>query len=329
MGIALQWLAVVLLFVATALGVLLNFVSIALFAYVIVASVRRLIAAVRRRLPVEWVRRPFEREHRLQLVRSVAGLVLVTLIGVVERVSIVPEQLGDEYGSVCVVTISATLISALLQLLPLGPTRRAAVVPVVVANVFLLAVLAMIFQPNSAAVSLVNPMDDELLVMQGGPSPVVNHHYVVSSQRHALDLVVVKHGRMYADDRFGNEHSLCFGKPVNAPVAGVVVRARDGLRDNLPGETDREHLVGNHVVIEMAKDRYVLLAHLRAGSLKVKPGDVVGVGQVVGACGNSGNSTEPHLHLQVQDRPDYDADVTTYPIAFEGRVLRRNDRVPR
>lgn len=329
MGLALRWLAVVLLVVATAVGLLLNFVSIALFAYVIVASARRLVAAARRRLPVGWLRRPFAREHRLQLFRSLAGLVLVTLIGVVQQVSIVPEQLGGEYGSARVVIIAAAVIAALLQLLPLGATRRAAVVPLVAANVFLLAVLAMIFQPDSAAVSLVNPMHDELLVMQGGPSPVVNHHYVVRSQRNALDLVVVERDRIYADDRSGNEHSLCFGKEVRAPAAGVVVRALDGLRDNLPGETDREHLVGNHVVIQIAKDRYVLLAHLRAGSIKVKPGDVVGIAQTVGACGNSGNSTEPHLHLQVQDRPDYDADVTTYPIAFKGRVLRRNDRVPR
>lgn len=329
MGLALRWLAVVLLVVATAVGVLHNFVYIALFAYVIVAFVRRIVAAARRQLLVEWVRRPFAREHRLQFVRAVAGLVLVTLSYIVLRVSIVPEQLGGDYGSTRVEIIAAAVIAALLQLLPLGATRRAAVVPLVAANVFLLAVLAMIFQPNSAAVSLVNPMHDELLVMQGGSSPVVNHHYVVSSQRNALDLVVVEHDRIYADDRSGNEHSLCFGKEVSAPAAGVVVRAVDGLRDNPPGETDREHLVGNHVVIQIAKDRYVLLAHLRSGSIKVKPGDVIGIGQTVGACGNSGNSTEAHLHLQVQDRPDYDADVTTYPIAFDGRVLHRNDRVPR
>jgi len=318
-----------MLLVATAVGVLLNFVNIALFAYVIVAFVRRLVAAARRQLHVQWLRRPFAREHRLQLVRSAAGLVLVTLIGVVQRVSIIPEQLGDEYGSVRLVLIAAVVIAALLQLVPVGTTQRGAVVPLVAANMFLVAVLAMIFQPTSGAVSLVNPMDDEMLVMQGGPSPVVNHHYIVKSQRNALDLVVVEHDRIYADDRSGNEHSLCFGKEVRAPAAGVVVRALDGVRDNLPGETDREHLVGNHVVIQIAKDRYVLLAHLRTGSIRVKPGDVVDISQTVGACGNSGNSTEPHLHVQVQDRPDYDADVTTYPIAFEGRVLRRNDRVPR
>ena len=71
MGLALRWLAVVLLVVATAVGVLHDFVYIALFAYVIVAFVRRIVAAARRQLLVEWVRRPFAREHGLQFVRAV------------------------------------------------------------------------------------------------------------------------------------------------------------------------------------------------------------------------------------------------------------------
>lgn len=328
MGLALRWLAVVVLVAATVLGVLVNVVNYALLAYVIVAGVRRLVAVARRRLHVAWLRRPFARAHRGQLVRAVAGLVFIALIGVVERASIVPEQLGDEYGATCVVVIATLILAAVLQVLPLAASRRAAVIPLVVANGFLVVVLVMILQPTAAAVTLASPMSDELLVMHGGSSPVVNHHYVMRAQRHALDLVVVEDDRIYADDRSGNERSRCFGRDVRAPAAGVVVRALDGLRDNPPGEMDRDHLTGNHVVIQIAPERYVLLAHLRSGSIRVKPGDALRVGQPVGACGNSGNSSEPHLHLQVQDRPDYDADATTFPIAFAGRVLRRNDRVP-
>jgi len=64
-----------------------------------------------------------------------------------------------------------------------------------------------------------------------------------------------------------------------------------------------EAVVGNHVILELA-EAYVLLAHLRAGLVEVRPGDVVSVGQPLASRGNSGNSTQPHLHLQVMDFPD-------------------------
>lgn len=325
----MRWLAVVMLVVATALGLLVNYVTVALFAYVIVAGVRRFIALMRRQLPVQWLRQPFAHEHRLRLVRSLLGLVLVAQIVFTQRVSIIPEQLGDDYLSLRMVLVATAIVAALIQLMPLGTLARARVFPIAAANIFLFTMLAMIYRQPPDPVQLANPMREELLVMQGGPSPVVNHHYVVHAQRHALDLVVVERERIYADARAGNEHSLCFGKTVQAPAAGSVVRAADGLHDNIGDQTDREHLVGNHVVIDIGQNRYVLLAHLRAGSVKVKAGDHVETGDPVGECGNSGNSTEAHLHIQVQDQADYTGDVTTYPIALAGRVLRRNGRVPR
>ena len=75
---------------------------------------------------------------------------------------------------------------------------------------------------------------------------------------------------------------------------------------------------GNHVVIEMARGRYVLLAHLMRGSVVVQVGETVSPGQLIGKCGNSGNTSEPHLHLQVQNLPDWDsAELETYPIHFQ------------
>jgi murein DD-endopeptidase MepM/ murein hydrolase activator NlpD len=105
-----------------------------------------------------------------------------------------------------------------------------------------------------------------------------------------------------------------------------------------PGEYDRSHPVGNHVVLEIAPRRYVLLAHLRAGSLRVKPGDQVVCGQPLAECGNSGNTSEPHVHMQVQDGPEYTDDVRTFPIEFRHVVrggvpasapitVRRNDHL--
>jgi len=114
-----------------------------------------------------------------------------------------------------------------------------------------------------------------------------------------------------------------FGAPILAPADGVVVIAHDGEPDHEArrsqlallsyafGQAARVRagasaIAGNHVVIALASGGpYVLLAHLRAGSVRVRHGDTVRVGAVLGACGNSGNSTRPHVHVQVTDSVDW------------------------
>lgn len=129
------------------------------------------------------------------------------------------------------------------------------------------------------------------------------------------------------------ESFVGFGAPILAPCAGRVVAAHDGEPDH---EARRSQLTlvpyllrqprrvrggapaiaGNHIVID-AEDggSFVLLAHLRQGSVRVGPGDQVREGQVVGSCGNSGNSTQPHLHIQATDCTDWDR-ARGLPIAF-------------
>jgi hypothetical protein len=110
-----------------------------------------------------------------------------------------------------------------------------------------------------------------------------------------------------------------FGQPVLAAAPGQVVRVRQGQRDHwsrtsVPGllymlaeGTVREllgagRLVGNHVVVDIGDGRYAMYAHLQRHSAQVRPGDRVTAGQPIARCGNSGNSSEPHLHFQIMDR---------------------------
>lgn len=113
-----------------------------------------------------------------------------------------------------------------------------------------------------------------------------------------------------------------FGAPLLAVADGTVVRAEDGQRDHLsrnslPGLLylmvvegvfrslgGWRRITGNHLVLDLGGGTYALYAHLRRGSLAVRPGDRVVAGQPVARCGNSGNSTEPHLHFQLMDGPD-------------------------
>ena len=105
-----------------------------------------------------------------------------------------------------------------------------------------------------------------------------------------------------------------------APAGGVVVRAHDRERDHwsrtsppamlylllegAPRELLRPgRILGNHVVLDLGDGVYALFAHLRRGSLRVRRGERVEPGQQLAECGNSGNSSEPHLHFQLMDHP--------------------------
>ena len=149
------------------------------------------------------------------------------------------------------------------------------------------------------------PFDDEVFVFWGGRTLEQNYHAIDANQRFAYDLVMMKDGASHAGDGSRNEDYLCFGKPVLAPGDGTVVEVIDGVHDNVPGQMNPEQVTGNHVVIDHGNGEHSLLAHFRNGSLRVKKGDDVHAGQALGECGNSGNSSEPHLHYQLQDGPGF------------------------
>lgn len=142
-------------------------------------------------------------------------------------------------------------------------------------------------------------------VANGGPDPDTSHSWELIGQRFAYDFVVTDEwGKSHRNDGRRLEDYYAFGAPVLASADGLVVKAKDGRRDYpRPSEFDPLvwNLLGNYVIIQHEGGEYSLLAHLRRGSVRVKRGDGVKRGQVVGEVGNSGNSTEPHLHFQVQD----------------------------
>jgi urea transporter len=117
---------------------------------------------------------------------------------------------------------------------------------------------------------------------------------------HAIDFHRLVDGRACRGGGERLEDYFCFGLSVRSPAGGRVVAACSDLPDNPPGEVDVINNWGNHVLIAIASGDYVLLAHLRRGSVTVKVGDDVVPGQPLGQCGNSGRSPHPHLHLHVQ-----------------------------
>ncbi len=120
------------------------------------------------------------------------------------------------------------------------------------------------------------------------------------SFKYAYDFVVRRNGKTYKNDGLFVEDYYAFGESVVAPINGYIVSLRSDLADNFIGSVDRENNWGNHIIIKSDYGYYVLIAHLMQHSISVNIGDYVQVGQIIGKCGNSGYSPEPHIHIQVQ-----------------------------
>lgn len=149
------------------------------------------------------------------------------------------------------------------------------------------------------------PFHDEWFVYWGGRTIEENYHSVATDQRFAYDLLVVRDGRSHTGAGTLNEQYHCFGLEILAPGDGVVAGARDGLPDNQPGVMDPTNPPGNHVILDHGNGEYSFLAHLQQGSVRVVVGERVAAGAVLGHCGNSGHSSEPHLHYHLQTAPDF------------------------
>lgn len=147
------------------------------------------------------------------------------------------------------------------------------------------------------------PFNGEWDVFWGGRTIEQNYHAATRDQRFAHDVLILKDGRSHDGDGKKLTDYYCYGQPILAPAAGTVVWTRDSLPDNPPGVMDRQHATGNSIVIDHGNREFSLLAHLQPGSLRFHVGDHVPDGAIVGLCGNSGNTSEPHLHVHLQNGP--------------------------
>ncbi|WP_461611565.1 peptidoglycan DD-metalloendopeptidase family protein [Cytobacillus kochii] len=149
------------------------------------------------------------------------------------------------------------------------------------------------------------PVMDEWFVFWGGTNEFINYHYAYEHQRYAYDLLKVKDGSTYNGRPEKNESYYAFGAEVIAPQDGTVIQVVDDLDDNIPGQMDEEHPPGNYIVIEHAHKEYSMIAHFKKDTIIVKEGEQVRQKQLLGKCGNSGNSSEAHIHFQISNSGDW------------------------
>ena len=202
--------------------------------------------------------------------------------------------------------------------------------------------LAGTVMPLGQAIDLSSPFErGTYLVANGGSATSVNAHAAFLDRSiirrrayygtgHGVDLIALDRwglrvdGILPADPR----RYVIFSKPVVAPCDGSIIVAVDGLPDMPVPQVDRAHLAGNHVLLRCASVD-VLLGHFQKGSVGVRVGQVLRVGDPVARVGNSGNSSEPHLHIHAQKPGTREAPFSgaPIPIRIEGRYLVRNDRL--
>jgi hypothetical protein len=203
--------------------------------------------------------------------------------------------------------MTITLLVALLALSPAITTVRPVAFPVSI-------------ESTEPSITVRLPADVPLKVAWGGDKLETNYHAATPDQRWAYDLLVEPY--FTGSDKV--EDYGCYGVPVLAPISGLVTIAHDGEPNEVPGEVSNNFKapLGNHVVIQLEETgTYLLIAHMKPGSIVVTSGERVEEGQKIGECGNSGNTSEPHIHIHHQRQ-----DPAVFPLNFaEGLPLYFRD----
>jgi hypothetical protein len=182
---------------------------------------------------------------------------------------------------------------------------------------------------------------------------VPSHGTDLFATTYAIDFIAVRGRRTAATVDWRSavstepvERFYAFGLPILAPADGRVVAAHDGVEDlvarrsqvsripytltqGVRARAGAAGIAGNHVIIELAdRSGFAVLAHLRQGTVRASVGSPVSTGQVLGECGNSGNSMQPHVHIQVMDAAD-PFTARGLPMSFRDyRVLPRHGGEP-
>ncbi len=171
--------------------------------------------------------------------------------------------------------------------------------------------------PRSETVQIGPPLTGGPWVALNGPGNESGHRRMplplngrpALAQRYAIDYMKIDaEGHFYTGDKTKNESYAGFGQEVIAVGDGIISMAFDEVPENTPFVSSRPEVfnlqtaIGNHLILDLGDGRYVLYAHLKRGAVRVKEGDYVRRGQVLGLVGNTGNSGGPHLHFHLIDQ---------------------------
>jgi Peptidase family M23 len=339
-NLLLALLGLLLLIGAYRLTLLPETLALLILTVSLVAVLSRLWHARRGGLEYGLLRHPFRRELRPYLLQCLnywlfwalfgAALLAGTFATVPAGVALVlslplPDRIP--YQPLVISLGAAALVMAALALIPRRQVQIATNVLVAIGTVFLAIQLVRIYSPPADPVAIDSPLAGEWAMLAGGRSALISHHYRTPIVSNAVDFVRLdEEGRGHDGDPKRETSWYGFGEPVLSPADGTVVSVTDVHPDEPVGNIGQNPSTGNHILLEIGSGRYAVLAHLQQGSARVSKGERVRLGQQIAAVGDSGDSLVPHLHFQVQDSPDFGAQVRTLPIVFRNVVLIRGGR---
>ncbi|MGC2304968.1 M23 family metallopeptidase [Candidatus Binatus sp.] len=167
-----------------------------------------------------------------------------------------------------------------------------------------------------------SPLSGKNWLAANGPSNTSPHRRAMLpingqphiGQRYAIDWIQLgDDGKSFTGDEHDNKSYHAWDQEIHAAADGKIIEVKDGIPENIPNsgklavQMTYDTLAGNHIIQQLSEGHYAAYAHLRPGSIKVKVGDTVHAGDVLAHLGNTGNSSEPHLHFQVCDAPSFPA----------------------
>lgn len=175
------------------------------------------------------------------------------------------------------------------------------------------------------AIELSFPLQDgTYYVGQGGSHVFMNYHNAYKPQQYALDIVKLNHFGTRAHGLYPEQLDkyAIYGDALYSPCDAEVLEMRDNLADLTPPDANPEQPKGNYVALACEHtEAVVYIAHMQENSVVVDKRDKIKEGQQIGLVGNSGNTTEPHLHIHAEK------DGAGIPIFFDGKFLVRNNLV--
>lgn len=228
-------------------------------------------------------------------------------------------------------SVKAAWPVARLPLLPansIWPWIRLAIQSIVTLVLIMIVILmADGFRPREKGIDIAFPLKHGFIA-HGGSSVALNYHHAdPTAQQYALDIGALNAWGFRAAGFFPDklERYAVYGDTIFSPCNGRIKEMKDGLDNMPPGNTDTANLAGNYIIIDHDTS-LIMLAHLLKGSLMIAAGDSVVTGQPIARVGNSGHTTEPHLHMHAiaGDQPSAILNGNGIPIRFRGKYPVRN-----
>lgn len=175
------------------------------------------------------------------------------------------------------------------------------------------------------------PFKGQWTAVNGCFSKTYSHSWDILTQRYAYDFIILdEHAKSYAGAFDDVDSYHCYGQEIISPADGIIIEIEQRSKDSLILKNSRfimraKHIAGNYIVIKHGESEYSTLAHLKCGSIKVSVGDRVKKGQTLALCGNSGSSTEPHLHFQLQTGPSFYTSAGL-PVRFDNIMIENHHK---